>query len=665
MPLTRFSPQQRFIKTGTQSLLETNQFEFKGLNLVDPDEISDNNESPYAVNFRVFAPKDNTKRVAISKRNGYAKYSIPVGETVDTVLTSTTGAADQSITTTTWFATPFTASAASRLSKVELNVKNSSSGTGPIIVNIYSNVSSAPGVLLASSSIPASSPTSSYGYIEARFINAPLLATSTTYWIVAYLQSDGTNNYKWSSTTSVSTALTSTNSGGSWASTAYGLNFKIYLSTDGAIKGQTRFYTTTAAPAEIFAFGTALYSVNDVTGAVTTIKTGLNATATSYSFVTVNNKLYYTNGVDAPRVWDGTTDALVGGSPPISSQILLHANRLFFLSVSDPNKYVFSEAGDYENLLAVSFLYIPSPNTADPVQRGISFQNNLVTFTRNRKYVLYGTDLTSFILRESPAKKGISSPTAVATDGNFIYFFSDDGEYKYNGGTDILMSKKVEPLLANMASKTDPKMWIFDNKVFLSYRSNGQSAKSDLLIYDTVYGAYLHDPSVNIEDANNWISQSDTRRVVTGSSLMGQLYFGETGTSDLGKAIAFEYRTKYFSFDHPAAKHRLKRLYPHLRAQSGMYSVNIQVDADEQNSPVSNVVSLAASTYTYGQAGLKWGTVANGGSGAIYGNGVLPLPRLSVGGSNRKHQIRILQSGVNNPVDFLGLSMYIKQQRPV
>lgn len=655
---------QSFVKTGTQPLLENNLFTFSGLNLVDPDEISNNFESPYAVNFRIFAPKDNTKRVAISKRNGYAKYSIPVGETVDTVQTSVTGASDKTITTSTWLAMPFTASSASRLSKVELNLENDNSGTGPVIVNIYTSVAGAPGVLLASSSVPASSITGTDQYLEARFINAPLLATSTTYWIVAYVQSDGTNNYIWTSTTSVSTALTSSNSGGTWSATAYGLNFKIYLATDGYVKGLHRYYNTTQSPAQLFAFGTVLYSVNDSTGAVTSIKTGLNSSATAYRFMTVNNKEYYVNGVDVPQVWDGTTNAVVGGSPGVSNDIILHANRAWYKSVSDPNHYYFSDAAAYETFQNVSFIYIPSPNTADPTLRGIPFQNNLVFFTRNRKWVLYGTDLASFVLRESPAKKGATCDTAIATDGNFIYFLSDDGVYKHNGGTDIIISKKIEPLLANMASKTDVKISIFDNKLYMYYRPTGQASKLDVLIYDIVYDQWLHDTNVNIEDASNWISQTDTRRQLTGSSLMGQLMYGETGTSDLGKGIAFEYRTKYFSFGHPAAKHRIKRLYPHLRGQSGNYSVNVSIDADQQNAPVNNVVPLGTNLYTYGQSGLKWGTVANGGSGATYGSSVLSLPRLTVGGNNRLHQVRLLQSGVNNPVDFLGLSMYVTQQRP-
>lgn len=655
---------KRFIKTGTSPLLENELFTFSGLNLVDPDEISDNNESPYAVNFRVFAPKDNTKRVAISKRSGYTKYSIPVGETIDTVQTSVTGAADQLVTTSAWFAMPFTASSASRLSKVELNTKNNNSGTGPLIVSIYSSIAGAPGTLLATSSIPNSTFISSYAYNEARFINAPLLATSTTYWIVAYIQSDGTNDYKWSSTTSVSTALTSANQGGSWNATAFGLNFKIYLSTDGAVKGLHRYYST-ASPSQLFAFGTTLYSVNDNTGAVTAVDTGLNSTATYYDFATVNNIEYYTNGVDSPREWNGSAASTVGGSPPVSTNIELHANRLFFLSATTQNKLVFSDAGTYETFGATSFLYVPSPNTADNVQKMISFQNNLVCFTRNRKYVLYGTDLASFVLRESPAKKGCASPYAAVSDGNFIYFVSDDGLYKYNGGTDILLSRKVQPEIANFANITVNKMAIYDNKVYIYYSASGVSAKNNVLIYDTVFNTFLKDTNVNIEDASTWNSQSDVNRFICGSSLVGALYRGEFGTSDLGKGIAFEYRTKYFSFGHPAAQHRVKRLYPHLRAQSGNYQVNIAIDADEQNSPVSNLLSLSSNTYTYGMTGLKWGTVANGGSGAIYGSAILPLSRISVGGANRKHQIRVIQSGVSNPVDFLGLSMYVKQQKPV
>ena len=145
---TRFSPRRQFIATGKQGLIENNLFTFSGLNMVDPDEISDKDESPFAKNFRVFAPKDDTKRVAISKRYGYSKFSIPVGETIYTVQTSVTGAADATVGTAVWKAMPFTVTAASRLSKVGLNIKNNNSGTGPIIVKIYSNVSSAPGALM-------------------------------------------------------------------------------------------------------------------------------------------------------------------------------------------------------------------------------------------------------------------------------------------------------------------------------------------------------------------------------------------------------------------------------------------------------------------------------------------------------------------------------------
>lgn len=651
---------QRFIQTGTQPLLETEQFKFKGLNLVDPDEVSDANESPYAVNFRVFAPKDNTKRVAISKRKGQQPFSIPIGETITGSQQSVTGAAQQSITTSTRLAMPFTPGSSSVLTRVDLNMANTASGTGPVIVTINSETTGSPGTVLASSSISNASFTSSNQYITVRFIDAPSLTSGVEYWIVVYIQNDGTNNYKWASTTNASTAKISTDSGVTWSSAGYDLNYKFYYSTSGPVKGLHRYYQTVTTPIQLFAFGTNVYSVNDSTGVTTSVKSGLSSVATYYDFATVNNKEYFVNGVDTPQVYNASSTSVVGGSPPVASNVEVHANRLFLLSATDNNKLVFSDAGAYETFGATSFIYIPSPNTADKVQKIISYQNNLVCFNRNGKFVLYGTDLASFVLRESPAKKGASSPTAVASDGNFIYFLSDDGLYKFNGGTDILLSNNVEPLLANMSSFTDPKMWIFDNKVYLAYRNSGSSTKTDLAIFDIVLNTWLHDTGVNLEDGTTWRSQGDANRVIVGSSLVGQLMYGESGTSDIGKAIAFEYRTKYYSFDHPAAKHRLKRLYPHLRGQDGNYQIDVQIDVDEQNSPTSHLLSLGGATKQWGQAGLTWGQ-----SGLVWGNPVLPLSRISVGGSNRKHQIRLVQGGVDNSVDFLGLSMYIKQQRPV
>jgi hypothetical protein len=59
-------------------------------------------DSPYFYNVRFYARNASDRRVAIGTRKGPGFYSVPVGETVDQQQTTVTGAADQSIGTSTW-----------------------------------------------------------------------------------------------------------------------------------------------------------------------------------------------------------------------------------------------------------------------------------------------------------------------------------------------------------------------------------------------------------------------------------------------------------------------------------------------------------------------------------------------------------------------------------
>ena len=213
-------------------------------------------------------------------RKGMDFHSDSAGHTEDDTETSTTGASDGSFSQTTWLAQPFTTTSAGVLSQVDLNIKNANSATGVPIVEIWSNSGGEPSTRLARSSISASDITSSYAYLKVRFPDPPTLATSTTYWIVVYTQATGSNSYNWSSTTNTTEALTSADSGATWASTSYSLNFKQYYATTGGVKGLHRAYKSDGTAVTLMAHGTSLYSVNDTTGALTAIKTGLDASAT-------------------------------------------------------------------------------------------------------------------------------------------------------------------------------------------------------------------------------------------------------------------------------------------------------------------------------------------------------------------------------------------------
>lgn len=649
-----------------QTLYPFEFFDLLGLDTYTPDELADPRRCVYGRNFRLFAPDNTQKRVSLSKRKGHSFYSVPIGETVDQQITSVTGAADQSVGLVSWVAQKFIAGSSGNLTKIEINLKNTASGTGPIIVAVYSDNSGSPGTLLGTSSIVNSSITGTYQYLGARFIEAPTQVSGTTYWVVAYIQANGSNSYKWSSTTSATTAKTSPDGGNTWASTSFAMNIKTYISTAGGVKGLWRYYRSTASPVQLFAHGTNVYTVNDGTGATTSIKSGLNSTATIYDWTSVNDKTYFVNGVDAPQVYDGSTVANVGGSPPTADNVEIHANCLFLLQ-PNTNYVVFSEPGVYETFDATAFLYIPSPKTADAVIKMLSVQGTMYFFTRNTKYLLYGTALANFTLRESTATKGAVSSTAICVSEDSTYFMSDDYHiYAFNGGTDTrLSSERVSAILRNVANFTGIKLYVDDKKLYVSYTPSGQTVNEHRLVYDLVFSEWLSDEETYTGYGIDWNSQSDTDQLVVSSSQVGALYFGDSGNNDLGKPIKFDWWSKYMSFGAPAAKHRVKRYYVFLEAQDGSYSVDCQVDQDGLNSPSSNMVSVDASTHKYGDSGLIYGTTGSGGSGLTYGDSVLQPTRITIPGAYRKTQFRFVQAGTDEPVGILGFTTYVLPKRPV
>src|SRR6185369_14495634 len=146
----------------------------------------------------------------------------------------------------------------------------------------------------------------------------------------------GSGSYNWSSTTNATTAKTSSNQGGSWATTSYDLNAKTYVSTDSAYLGGMRYTPSNATAKTVIAHGTNVYTVSDVDGTTTSIKSGLSGSATEYNFAQSNDVLYYCNGQDAPRQWDGTTESAVTNAPATSKFITFHKNRMWIVDITNP-----------------------------------------------------------------------------------------------------------------------------------------------------------------------------------------------------------------------------------------------------------------------------------------------------------------------------------------
>lgn len=626
---------------------------FQGLNTTAPYTQLKNGVSPYYYNVRLYARNSTDRRVAVGTRKGPGFYSVPLGETLDQNQASVTGASDQSITETTWVGKKFTAGASGRLTKVEVNIKQGTVPTQHLMVAIYSDSAGSPGTLLATSSILLGDTTTAYAYETARFIEAPTVAATTAYWIVCYQQEGGSGNWMWSTTTNATTAKTSTNSGGTWSATSFDLNAKTYVSTTGKFLGGFRFTPSTGTNKTIIAHGTSIYSVNDITGATTLIETGLSASATDYYFDQADDKLFYTNGYDAPRYWDGSTVTTVSGwlTGNTGRFAAFHKNRFFTVDPTDPTKLKWTELSVYTDSETTDFTYAPSPKSGDPITGLKVFQDNLLVFTRKTKYVLYGDDPGNFVLRQSSGKRGAVNQHVIQSDPNYVYYLSDDGVYRYNGSADELMSDSIQTEIDSMNDKTNASAVVHNNYYRLYYPSTTSAVADSSILWDTLNDFWLRDSGTYIY--RPFTTEDET--LIEGSSLAGQLFYAEQQYSDMGKPIAFAYWTKYFGDG--LHKILLRRLIPSIRLQTQPYDLDVMIDIDQRNTtPIRYTVDAQAS-------GSTWGSGETWAGGSTWGSATVSSPTIMQGTEAFWHQIRFEHSGVDTPVEILSYMLQIRVRR--
>lgn len=592
-------------------------------------------------------------------RKGVDYYSDAAGVTMDQSQVSITGAADYGFSQTTWLAQPFTAAASGRLTKLDIRLNNSFSATGTPLIEVYTNSSSAPGTLLARSSVASSVLTSSYAYNTVRFFEPPLLASGTTYWIVARVQATGSGNYAWSGTSAGTQAKVSTNSGATWSSQSYSLNFRQYYSTDGAVKGIFRGTKSDGTKITLMAQGTTLYKVNDVTGTLTSIKTGLNASATDYQFELVNDVVYYVNGFDGYRKWDFTTESQVNSTN--YTHIKHHKGLMFLVQKNDPNKIDFSNFADYETFTSTDFIYVPAPKAGDPVTAVESLNGYLLIWTLDNKFILSGDDNATFSLDEAPDQNGTFSQLTVCKDDNYVYYLSASGVYRSNGSEPQLLSTHAYDDVQNL-NTSGACMAINKNRLYLWFKSSGSSYNDTCYVWNTSFSSG-NSPALESIDTDSFVSRAitcpnDDNVLMVASSLVGQAFWQELDSNDytnLGGDINFELDSHYFTFGTPAIKKQISLLIPRFKAESGSYTVATDYATDQRdNWTTVKTLSLQGSgpvwgSFTWGSA--TWGTTAEATSSIV------------IPGEYNRIAIRYKHHATRQPVTFRGHTIRTRMRR--
>lgn len=310
MPAYDFGSNPQLKPPAATRLAQFQQLQQLGLDMVSPVDLMKSGRTPYARNFRLYAQQSDDRQVAVSNRKGSGFYLNPLNETKTVSEESTTGAATQAIgVTLNTVLQKFTAADSNRITRLDVELSNPNGATGAIIVEIWSDNAGAPYKKLASSSYENGDISTSAAYITARFIQAPLLASGSDYWVVLRVQDDGTDGYLVSTTTNSTLAYVSNTGVTSPVVQTFSINYKLYTTAEATIRGVYRWNRDNGNNMTVVVIGTTLYRVDETTHALVEVQTGLSASATYYSFTSADNKLFWVNSYDQLKTWDGTVEA--------------------------------------------------------------------------------------------------------------------------------------------------------------------------------------------------------------------------------------------------------------------------------------------------------------------------------------------------------------------
>lgn len=627
-------------------------YDLKGLNMVAPDQVMPAGESPYTINTRSYPREDDEKRVAIRTRKGSAFLSTPIGETANVSFTT---AATTSIdfSDSTWVAQPFTASSTGLLTKVEIDVKRTGTAGGYVIVEIYTDVAGAPNTLMAQSSFPASSIATAAAFKAAYFMDAPTITNGTQYWIVVKLQELGVGSLQWTATDDAA-ALQTTNEMSSYSILNKKARYKTYTSTAGTTLGYTRRYPSSGTAHTYLAFNNGnLYEITDA-GVATDIG-NISASASKVRFDHVDDMMMVVDGISAAQWWDGATMANIPSAPTTPSNVIIYNNRAFFLV--DNNRIEFSELYDFEDYPAVNFFYVPNPSSPDPVTGWALYQNYLVIFTKETKYIAYigGEGISSFSLSPVVGTRGAVSQETIVVGNNGVYFMADDNQiYMFDGTGDVLISGKVEPELNSIHDKEAVRIHLYRNQLRVYYAKSPNPVQNRMLLFDGNTKQWFMDTGRLVCGSLEW--KLDDNELIEFSSRTGQMFTGESGFSDMGKEIEFKYWTSYKAYGSGAAMDRIKRFRPIIRPAAANYYMYIGKDVD-----FLNTAELAKINISPG--GTAWGDFVWGDGTTWGGHQQVLMPNVPMSGRGKFTQYRFEQTGVETPVELYGYSALVKVGR--
>lgn len=276
------------------------------------------------------------------------------------------------------------------------------------------------------------------------------------------------------------------------------------------------FYTTGGIKHLVCGAGNRL-EVFDSTGTAVTSSTSTSPTASPHYFARFGGPtktvLYAANGTDKLRTWDGSawavptftglTDSPKGKYLAVTpwDNRLVNARRSGTSGGNNPSTVCFSDPSVPDTWQTYNWVDV-TPGDGEQIMGMCVFNNYLIVFKESHYFVFYGTTINpedgtpEFNYRAVESGIGLAAPNALCVAPDGVYFLSDNGIYKTDGGLPVLVSGLIDSLFTgsvpplyggyaiNTSSISTAAMAYHNLQVFLAVPTASATANDALLMFD-------------------------------------------------------------------------------------------------------------------------------------------------------------------------------------
>ena len=257
-----------------------------------------------------------------------------------------------------------------------------------------------------------------------------------------------------------------------------------------------------------------------------------------FEFADYNNKIIMVSHSTIPLVYDiyGGSVSVLGGNLPACKLVLVSNDYLLIAnSTSNPRRVFFSNLADINSFPTNNYFDLPS-YSGESITGMTTDRDGVNIFMENSVWKLNFTILSSGQDgNETLSQKfqgGCIAYRSLINFGDGIFYLAKDGCRISIGGTSLVVSDAVEPLISRLISskKYVNSVSLFDKKnkwIWLSFEDTLNSpvgVNNTILIYDLKLGQWYKFKGINVNSFSVWDGANDNNRIFAGDSEEGKVY---------------------------------------------------------------------------------------------------------------------------------------------